>query len=149
MTIVGIFGEKLVRIRKILAVGLVIIILSSLFAPVYGAGEENITVIEKLTAYLENAKVAIKPSSAAVYHRYIDSYIEPHFKDMPYIQLNSENIQELISNLTNTGLSAVTVQAVYSFIKAGLKPSGKDAMFDVTLPKYSCLFCPSTFYFCC
>ena len=31
----------------------------------------------------------------------------------------------------------VTVQAVYSIIKAGLKPSGKDDLFDVMLPKYN------------
>jgi len=97
----------------------------------------NLTVIEKLNAYLENTKVTIKPSSAAVYHRYMDNYIEPHFKDMPYSQLDSEKIQEFVTGLSENGLSAVTVQAVYSLMKAGLKPSGKDAMFDVNLPKYS------------
>jgi integrase len=99
--------------------------------------DENISVIEKLNAYLENARIIIKPSSAAVYQRYMDSYIQPYFKDMLYSQLSSDKIQEFIVNLTKSGLSAVTVQAVYSFLKAGLKPSGKDSLFDVTLPKYS------------
>jgi len=99
--------------------------------------QKVLTVMEKLSSYLETAKIVIKPSSAAVYHRYMDHYIEPYFKDMPYAQLTSDAIQEFIANLTKSGLSAVTVQAVYSFLKAGLKPNGKDALFDITLPKYS------------
>ena len=99
--------------------------------------QEDISVMEKLNAYLETAKITIKPSTAAVYQRYLDSYIQPYFKDMMYNQLTSDKVQEFITNLTKSGLSAVTVQAVYSFIKAGLKPSGKNALFDVALPKYS------------
>lgn len=98
---------------------------------------DHITVMEKLDAYLETAKIVIKPSTAAVYHRYMRSYIDPHFRDMAYDQLNSDEIQGFISKLIGNGLSAITVQAVFSFLKAGLKPRGKDALFDVTLPKYA------------
>ena len=56
---------------------------------------------------------------------------------MPYSQLTSDKMQGFISTMTQRGLALVTVQAVYSIIKAGLKPSGKDDLFDVMLPKYN------------
>jgi len=96
---------------------------------------ENMTVMDKLEAYLETAKITIKSSTLSVYRRYMVSYIEPYFRDTPYKNLSSDKLQAFIAELMDSGLAPVTVQAVYSFLKAGLKPSGKDAMFDVSLPK--------------
>ena len=97
--------------------------------------QNNITVMEILSTYLDTAKVALKLSTVAVYHRYIESYIEPHFKDLPYSHLTSDKIQEFILNLTKSGLSAATVQTVYSFLKSGLSLNCRNGIFDVTLPK--------------
>jgi integrase len=94
----------------------------------------KLTVIEKLKAYLDAAEITIKPSTAGVYHRYIRYYIEPYFKDMPYDKLTSDKMQQFIASLTESGLSAVTVQAIYSFLKSGVRPSGEDTIFDVSLP---------------
>ena len=93
------------------------------------------TIMEKLNAYLETAKITIKPSTMAVYRRYLISYIEPYFRDMLYKELNSEKLQAFIEKLMDSGLAPVTVQAVYAFLKAGLKPSGENSVFDVALPK--------------
>jgi integrase len=96
----------------------------------------EITVRAALEQYLESVKVQIKPSTAAIYKRYTDSYIVPFFGETTCDRLSQAQFQAFINKLVADGLSAITVQSVFSFLKSGVNSAMIGNVFNVNLPKY-------------
>jgi len=92
------------------------------------------TVVGSISTYLESLKCQIKPSTQASYQRYLDNYITPYFGNTRCDRLTPEMLQKFINKHVENGLSAVTVQSVFSFLKAGVKSSSGE-VFAVKLPK--------------
>jgi len=92
------------------------------------------TVVGAVGTYLESLKCQIKPSTQAAYQRYLDKHIAPYFGNTRCGRLTPEIMQDFVNRQVENGLSAVTVQSVFSFLKAGIKSSGGD-VFSVKLPK--------------
>ena len=95
----------------------------------------NKTVIKKLEEYLETIRPQIKQSTYGVYRRYIENHIANYFGNMKCNQLNLETMQGFINKHIDNGLSAVTIQPIFLFIKKGLEGSLPSDIFDVKLPK--------------
>ena len=93
-----------------------------------------VTVVGAAEAYLESLRYQIKPSTKDIYRRYIENHIEPYFGKTRCDKLTPDKLQSFIDKQMKNGLSAVTVQAVFSFLKAGLKAVIGD-VFAVKLPK--------------
>lgn len=93
------------------------------------------SIVEKLENYLFNLRPHIKESTYGLYRRYIDKHLYPHFKDTPYSQLTFDMVQEFISKLIKNGLSVVTVQAVFNFLRSGVKKDFPPETFEVKFSK--------------
>ncbi|GHV42442.1 hypothetical protein FACS189490_11400 [Clostridia bacterium] len=92
------------------------------------------TVTSVLTEYLSAERLRLKASTLAVYERYLDKYIKPNLGDMKLAKLTQTNVQTFANKLLDDGLSARTVSAVLSFMRAGL--SEQSQIFLVKLPKH-------------
>ena len=94
------------------------------------------TVVDGMRQYLASIRNKVKPSTQGVYKRYLDSYIEPFFKDASCSQLAFMGVQSFVDEQFESGLSAVTIKAVYCLLKKGLKRLCPDeSAFTVKLPK--------------
>ena len=67
--------------------------------------------------------------------RYFENYISPHFKGTLVKRLTPEMTQIFVDSLIGRGLSAVTVQSVFSFFRNGIKTILPNATLAVRLPK--------------
>jgi len=94
----------------------------------------TLTIVEIVTVYLESLKYQIKPSTQGTYRRYLDNHIAPYFDNTRCDSLTTEIMQAFVNKQVESGLSAGTVQSVFSFLKAGLK-STNSGVFSVNLPK--------------
>ena len=92
------------------------------------------TVNSVLGDYLSAERTRLKASTLAVYERYLDKYIKPNLGDMKLAKLTQANVQTLANKLLEDGLSARTVSAVLSCMKAGLNEQSQ--IFTVKLPKH-------------
>jgi integrase len=92
------------------------------------------SVVDAVMAYLESLRHRIKPSTKGIYARYLENHIVPFFGNTQCDSLTPEMLQSFIDRQIENGLSAVTVQSVFSFLKAGLKSVRMD-IFTVSLPK--------------
>lgn len=89
-----------------------------------------------LEAYLEKIKPHIKQSTYGVYQRYLENHISPHFKNIRCNRLNQEIIQNFVNRQIENGLSAMTVQSVFSFLKKGFEKVLSQNIFkEIKLPK--------------
>jgi integrase len=96
---------------------------------------KNPSVHQAMESYLESLKCQIKPSTYGIYQRYIENYITPYFGNTRCDALSLETAQAFVNHQVENGLSAVTVQSVFSFFKAGVKPTRGEDAFAVKLPK--------------
>ena len=93
------------------------------------------TLKETLAGYMFSVKSKLKPSTYAVYQRYIENHIVPYFGNARCETLSQAMFQGFADKLLENGLSVVTVQSVFSFLKSSAKPAlAKDAL-SVSLPK--------------
>ncbi|GHU51777.1 site-specific integrase [Clostridia bacterium] len=92
------------------------------------------TVVSALCEYISTVRLRLKASTLAVYERYLDKYIKPNLGDMKLAKLTQANVQAFANKLIDDGLSARTVSAVLSFMRAGL--SEQSQIFTVKLPKH-------------
>jgi len=92
------------------------------------------TVVDAVALYLESLKYQIKQSTHDVYQRYLGNHIAPYFGNMKCETLTPEIMQNFVNKQMENGLSPVTVQALFSFLKAGVKSNDSD-IFAVKLPK--------------
>ena len=93
------------------------------------------TIVNAVETYLNNIKHQIKESTYGLYARYSENYISPHFKDTFVSRLTPEMAQGFVDGLLQSGLSVVTVQSVFTFLKNGVKTLlPKDAL-AISLPK--------------
>jgi len=81
----------------------------------------QLTVVERLRQYLASIRNKVKPSTYGVYQRYLDCYIAPFFKDTNCSQLALTGVQSFVDKQFESGLAAVTIQAVYCLLKKSLK----------------------------
>jgi len=93
------------------------------------------TVVEVLTCHLEGMRAQIKRSTFDSYRRYLENHISPYFKDIRCGKLNVDITQGFVNKLIENGLSAATVQSVFSFLRKGLDGVSPSNVFDVKLPK--------------
>lgn len=93
------------------------------------------SVAEEVRSYLESAKNQIKPSTHGIYQRYLDNYISPYFGNTRCDWLTADIVQGFVDRQIENGLSAVTVQSVFCFLKNGLKGAFQNEALDVKLPK--------------
>jgi integrase len=93
----------------------------------------QVTVRQALERHLETESIRLKPSTVCVYRNYIKNYIQPFFGDMPVEALSQTILQDFIIRQIDNGLSALVVQSVFNFLKAGL-PERRD-IWDIVLPK--------------
>jgi integrase len=92
------------------------------------------TVVDVVSAHIVTLKHQIKASTSDVYRRYLDKRIAPYFGDTACDRLSQEIMQGFANKLIEDGLSAVTVQSVFSFLKAALKTAHINAP-EIRLPK--------------
>lgn len=104
--------------------------------PAVSTIKSTATVVGAVTAHLDSLKCQIKPSTKAAYQRHLKNRIAPYFGDMRCDKLTQERLQSFIDKQVESGLSAVTVQSAFSFLRAGLKTVGYTAV-AVKLPKKS------------
>jgi integrase len=98
---------------------------------------KNLTIHQAMDNYLASIKYQIKPSTYNIYQRYIENYITPFFGNTRCDTLSLETAQAFVNHQMENGLSAVTVQSVFSFFKAGIKTTRREKFFDVKLPKHT------------
>lgn len=90
------------------------------------------TISETVKAHLESGRHRLKPSTQAIYRRYLDCRIAPHFGTLPHDALTEQLVQEFINKLMEDGLAVNTVQSVFGLLKAA---TGRDL--QVKFPKTS------------
>ena len=93
------------------------------------------TITDTMESYLVSIKSQVKESTLGLYQRYLENYISPHFQNTPCSWLTSEMAQGFVDSLLGSGLSVVTVQSVFSFLKNGVKASFPKDTFAIKLPK--------------
>jgi integrase len=93
----------------------------------------GVTVVSALEQHLSTESIRLKPSTIGVYKNYIKNYIEPFFQNITVDRLSQAALQDFVKTQIENGLSAVVVQSVFNFLKAGL--TEKNAVFNVVLPK--------------
>jgi integrase len=93
------------------------------------------TVTAELENYLDAMKCQIKSSTHGIYQRYLENYIAPHFGEMRCDQLTLDISQGFVNKQLENGLSAVTVQSVFCFLKNGLHGVHPYDVFSVKIPK--------------
>lgn len=104
--------------------------------PITVMNKSSTTIVGAVETHFESLKCQIKPSTQATYSRYLKKRITPYFGNTRCDKITPELLQNFIENQVEGGLSAVTVQSVFSFLKAGLKSVGHTD-FAVKLPKKS------------
>jgi integrase len=92
------------------------------------------TVTGAVSEYLNEAKIRIKPSTLGIYSRYIDTYIVPYFGNTRCDKLTAEVLQNFANKLLENGLSVITAQSVFNFLKSALF-ADKECIFEVKFPK--------------
>jgi integrase len=102
-------------------------------APATGISEHT-TLKGELSAYLTGAKNLVKPSTYAVYERYLVKHVAPFFGNLKLYLLTQELLQRFVDRQLELGLSVRTVKSVLSFMMSGLK--SKSNLSDVSLPKF-------------
>jgi integrase len=102
-------------------------------APVTGVSEQT-TLKGELSTYLAGAKNLVKPSTYAVYERYLVKHVAPFFGNLKLYLLTQELLQRFVDKQLELGLSVRTVKSVLSFMRSSLK--SKSNLFDVSLPKF-------------
>jgi integrase len=102
-------------------------------APTTGVCEQT-TLKGELSSYLVGAKNLVKPSTYAVYERYLAKHVAPFFGNLKLYLLTQEILQRFVDRQLELGLSVRTVKSILSFMKSGLK--SKSNLFDVSLPKF-------------
>jgi integrase len=93
------------------------------------------TVADELKIHLEVIKPRIKPSTHGIYQRNLERYIVPYFGEMRCERLSTAMLQGFVDKQIENGLSAVTVQSVFSLLRSGLRHLFTADFFDVRLPK--------------
>jgi integrase len=93
------------------------------------------TVTAEMETYLDSIHTQVKPSTLGIYRRYVGSYIAPYFKNTRCDQLTVEMTQGFVDSQIENGLSAVTVQSVFSLLRNGLKSAFQGDVLAVNLPK--------------
>jgi integrase len=93
------------------------------------------TVAMSLEVYLNSIRNQVKVSTFGLYQRYLEKYISPHFMNIRCDQLTLEMTQDFVDRLLESGLSVVTVQSVFSFMKNGIKQMHPQNVFAVKFPK--------------
>ncbi|MCL1878121.1 MAG: site-specific integrase [Defluviitaleaceae bacterium] len=94
------------------------------------------SVSVEIKSYLASIQGQVKPSTHGIYVRYFENYISPHFGNMPCGQMTLEKAQAFVDKQLESGLSAITVQSVFNFLKNGLRSAfHQDEIFSVKLPK--------------
>jgi integrase len=124
----SVFGKTYAEVKEKLAR------VTPVTAAVFTPSNAKTTVVGAVTAHLESLKHQIKPSTQGAYQRYLNNHITPYFGNTRCDSLTPEMVQNFINTQAESGLSAVTVQSVFSFLKAGVK-SANNSVFDVKLPK--------------
>jgi len=93
------------------------------------------SIVAVLISHLEAVRVQIKPSSHGMYQGYIDNHISRYFGTMRCDRLSQAETQGFINQMTENGLSATTVQSVFSFARKGLEGAVSADVLAVKLPK--------------
>ena len=99
-----------------------------------GTRKQVVLVLEN---YLETHKILIKPSTYWVYHGYIQNHIRPYFTNACCNELSQESIQAFVSEKLKSGLSAIMVRSVFTFLKKGLDETVSCEAFRVKFPKHT------------
>jgi integrase len=89
---------------------------------------------EVLAAYLENEKIRLRPSTYAIYERYLDNHIAPTVGEIRCSDLSKENVRRFTVDLLSE-ISVSTAKAVVSLLRCGLSESVPAGVFKVKLPK--------------
>jgi integrase len=97
--------------------------------------EAQRTVTAEMETYLDSIHIQVKPSTLGIYRRYLENYIAPYFKNTRCDQLTVEMTQGFVDRQIENGLSAVTVQSVFSLLRNGLKSAFQGDVLAVNLPK--------------
>ncbi|MDR0917794.1 MAG: site-specific integrase, partial [Oscillospiraceae bacterium] len=92
------------------------------------------TVIWAVSEYLNELKMRIKPSTLGIYSRYLETYITPYFGNTRCDKLTADILQNFANRLIENGLSVITAQSVFNFLKSALFAE-KECIFDVKFPK--------------
>jgi integrase len=93
----------------------------------------GVTVAKALEQHLTTESIRLKPSTVGVYRNYLTNYIEPFFSEITVEKLTQAMLQNFVKQQMDNGLSAVVVQSVFNFVKAGL--TERSEVFNVILPK--------------
>ena len=93
------------------------------------------TIVSELESYLQNIQTQVKESTYCLYQRYLEKYISPHFKNILCSQMSLKIMQGFVDRFLEDGLSVVTAQSVFGFLKNGFKYLPQD-IFAVKLPKH-------------
>jgi integrase len=78
------------------------------------------TIVAAVETHLESGQHRLKPSTQAVYRRYLNRHIAPHFGTMFCESLTESFAQEFVNKLIGSGLSVNTVQSVFDLLKAAV-----------------------------
>jgi integrase len=103
--------------------------------PVVSAGALPRTVREAAEAYLMRETARLKQSTRGIYERYINRYISPYFGRTRCRVVSQEQVQGFVDAQVERGLSAATVQTVFSFLKLSVSGLTNVDFSAVRLPK--------------
>jgi integrase len=99
------------------------------------AGSRPLTVREAVEAHLAGASSGLKRSTLGLYERYLERYIAPYFGNARSHGLQPEAAQGFVDSLAARGLSAATVQSVFSLLRVSVCGTGGAGFPPVRLPK--------------
>lgn len=94
-----------------------------------------------ISFFLERIKTSVKDSTYSTYSRLINTYIAPSLGHYYFSEFSSIIFQNFIDELSEIGLSATTIQLIFSLIKQTITLASKkgwileDPLLDVDLPK--------------
>jgi integrase len=80
-----------------------------------------LTFVEKIEKYLEIIKAKVKPATWSSYKSYLDSNIEPFFKNTPLDDVNPERIQSFFQKMIDDGISPITVKPIRAFLNRAVR----------------------------
>jgi integrase len=80
-----------------------------------------LTFVEKIEKYLEIIKAKVKPATWSSYKSYLDSNIEPFFKNTPLADVNPERIQSFFQKMIDDGISPITVKPIRAFLNRAVR----------------------------
>jgi len=93
------------------------------------------SVVNVMENYLEVSKHHIKESTYWVYHGYIENHIKPYFDNMHCNQLNQEVVRSFVNGKLENGMSAITVQSIFSLLRNGTAEAHTSNAFQIKLPR--------------